>query len=406
MSLPTPRPWRRHERVRWLLRLAMAVLAAQAAARPAVADEDVLRLPLPFTESAYVAAAPTPTEPLPAPAPEEVLAEPVLVQAPVAQIEISFCEFCGESCGAGECCAGCRDSSRWGRFTRGVYRGLCCPDPCYDPRWRPLADAAFFTSAVRPQSQQRLRWDHAEDMITPDRAEYFWARANGSGPGPSFSGSPSASTGLDYDELKHYSEVAHGAFGASFEYSYRSIDADGRHFAGFGDMTVGTKSLLFDTELVQVAFEFNTHIPQGSSLKGLGTGHVSLEPGMIVGLNLSANSYMQAEFTEWIPLGGTSDYAGPVFRYNMAYNRVIARPHPCVPVIGVLELNGWRFQDGAFTDATGVTVPTGGATFINVASGFRVFFCDRADMGVSYATAGTSRSWTDTLIRTELRFRY
>ena len=40
-----------------------------------------------------------------------------------------------------------------------MYHNLCCPDPCYDPRWWALADAAFFTSAARPVSQQRFRWD-------------------------------------------------------------------------------------------------------------------------------------------------------------------------------------------------------------------------------------------------------
>ena len=62
----------------------------------------------------------------------------------------------------------------------------------------PLADAAFFTTAVRPQNQQRFRWDHAEDLIQPDRAEYFWARADGNGVGPS----DFPTWGVDYDELR------------------------------------------------------------------------------------------------------------------------------------------------------------------------------------------------------------
>ncbi|TWT75586.1 hypothetical protein Pla123a_30960 [Posidoniimonas polymericola] len=372
-------------------------------AAPSVAQEEVLRLPLPLPEPPTFEAVPVPVEPVPTPA---GVVEPLAPAAVGPVVEFTFCEFCGDSCGGGGCCGDCRGASRWGRFVRGVYRGICCPDPCYDPCWRPLADAAFFTAAVRPVNQQRFRWDHGEDMLHPDRAEYFWARANGAGPGPSAGAAPSGFGGLDYDELRHYSEVAHGSFGASFEYSYRSLDVDGQHFAGFGDMTIGAKSILFDTELVQVAFKMDTHVPQGSSLKGLGTGHVSLEPGLVFGLNLSQNSFLQGELTEWIPLGGTSGYEGAIFRYNLGYNRVIARPHPCVPIISVTELSGWRFQDGAFTAFDGTTRPTSHATFLNVSSGLRVFFCDKADFGLTYAVAGSSQSWTETLIRTELRFRY
>lgn len=386
--------------VGWLaVRLVVAALLTVGVG-VAAAEDDVLRLPLPLPEPPVYES--VPVEALPAPVPTPI--EPLTAAPAGPVVEFAFCEFCGDSCGQGGCCGGCRDATRWGRFVRGVYRGVCCPDPCYDPCWRPLADAAFFTTAVRPVNQQRFRWDHVEDMLHPDRAEYFWARANGSGPGPSPSGAGFG--GLDYDELRHYTEVAHGSFGASFEYSYRSLDVDGTHDAGFGDMTIGTKSILFDTELVQVAFKMDTHVPQGASREGLGTGHVSLEPGLVFGMNLSRVSYLQGELAQWIPLGGTSGYAGAIFRYNFSYNRVIARPHPCVPVISVTELSGWRFQDGAFTAFDGTTRPTSGATFLNASTGLRVFFCDKADFGLTYAMAGSSQSWADSHIRTELRFRY
>ncbi|WP_146444685.1 hypothetical protein [Botrimarina colliarenosi] len=359
-----------------------------------------MRLPLPVEMQPIGAPPLEVTEPL--------LPEPVEPLAPfpnetLSVTSVGFCEFCGETCGAGACCGDCDSAGRWGRFGRAVYRGLCCPDPCYDPQWRPLADAAFVTAAVRPQNQQRFRWDFAEDLQRPDRAEYFWARNDGSGKGPNVQ-----PRSVDYDELRHYTEVAHGSFGAWFEYSYRSLDFGGLHEAGFGDMTVGTKTLLFDTQLVQVAFQFQTHIPQGSPGKGLGVGHTSLEPGLIFGLNLSNDSYVQAEFNEWIPLGGDSIYQGAIFRYNVAYNRVLARPHPCVPLLGVIEMNGWRFQDGAYTDP--LTTPNfnqaSGESYLHGAAGLRLFFCDRADFGVSYSTPITSDGWAETQVRSELRFRY
>ncbi len=330
-----------------------------------------------------------------------VVEAPPPIESPVASF--GFCDYCGCGCNSGSCCDDCNSTGRLGRFGRAIYRGLCCPDPCYKPVWTPLADAAFFTTAVRPVNQQRFRWDYAEDLMRPDRAEYFWARTTDSGKGPR--PTPFA---IDYDELSHYVEVAHGSFGASFEYRYRSLDADGAHAAGFGDLTIGTKTLLFDTSLVQFAFQFLTHVPAGVANEGLGVGHVSLEPGAVLGFNLTPNSYLQAEFNEWIPLGGDADYAGAVFRYNVAYNHVVARLMPGVPIIGVVEMNGWRFQDGAYTDVTVVPQfqPASGESYLHGAAGVRMFLCDRADMGVSYSTPVTSNGWAETWIRSELRVRY
>src|SRR5687768_14366446 len=88
-----------------------------------------------------------------------------------------------ESCGSMPCvpgrtpCPACEGHTRLGRFLCAVYQNICCPDPCYDPCWLAIADTALFTPAARPRSQQRIRWDAARNIVFPDRAEYFWARA-------------------------------------------------------------------------------------------------------------------------------------------------------------------------------------------------------------------------------------
>jgi hypothetical protein len=316
--------------------------------------------------------------------------------------EIEFCESCGCQCGGGCYCPDCQNMGPVARFVHGVYRGICCPDPCYEPRWRPLADAAFFTNSVRPVNQQRFRWDFAEDFQRMDRAEYFWARADGNGLGPS----PAAMTqfrGIDYDELSHYVEAAHGPLGVSFEYTYRALDVDGTHYAGFGDMTIATKTLLYDTELLQIAMQFRTFIPQGASREGLGTGHASL----IFGLNVSPVSYLQVEVGEWIPLGGDATYAGALLHYSMAYNHVLWQPHPCVPIIGTTEISGWSFQDGLYTDPVlGANQPASGETYLHGSSGIRTFICDKVDFGVSASFPITDMGWQEKWLRSEMRFRF
>ena len=362
------------------------------------------RLP-PATESVHGVASllPVPAEQVAVPEtqdqspaePRAPLSTPTVACAPPSDYLSCACRCCQQASYLGE--------TRWSRFGDALYRSLCCPNPCYQGAWRPLADSAFFTAAARPQNQQRFRWDYAQGLTRPDRAEYFWARADGDGRGPS----SVPSRGINYDELRHYTEIAHGPVGVSFEYSYRSVDEGSRHNAGFGDLVVGTKTLLFDREILQFAFKMDTHIPQGATGKGLGTGHVSLEPGLILGVNFSQNSFVQAEIAEWIPLGGDDEYAGALLRYNASWNVVLARPHPCIPMIGVAEVNGWRFQDGSFTlPGTTDQLPAGGDTYLNFAGGLRVFFCNTADFGVSYATPISGCGWTDSVIRTDLRFRY
>ena len=74
-------------------------------------------------------------------------------------------------------CCPCPSKTFFGACLCELYECICCPDPCYDPHWLPLADAAYFVDAARPQTQERIRWEDDVNLLFPDRSEYFWARA-------------------------------------------------------------------------------------------------------------------------------------------------------------------------------------------------------------------------------------
>src|SRR5262249_54476222 len=59
-----------------------------------------------------------------------------------------------------------------GRMLGGIYECICCPDPCYEPHWVALADAALFTDGPRPMTQMRIRYDTGWSYLFPDKAEY------------------------------------------------------------------------------------------------------------------------------------------------------------------------------------------------------------------------------------------
>jgi hypothetical protein len=343
---------------------------------------------------------------------------------------------CGVGCVPGRTCVadGCEPDSVCGRLVHGLYECVCCPDPCYEPRWVPLADAAFFVDAARPQTQMRFRYDAGFDLKTPDRAEYFWAREktnpnqleptqpgsrHGTGKGPSF-----ISKRVEYEDLSLYVEGAAGNFGAFVETPYRELGPDtaaispknpALNKSGFGDLTVGTKSLLLDCELVQVGFQFKTFIPVADFGSGLGTGHVSLEPAILFSLRVTPCSYVQGELAYWIPIGGDDLYQGNIFHMHYSLNHVLWQPRHDVQLIGTLEMNEWSVLGGNYTNpdflitVNGKTgpVPISATTGIfSIGPGLRLFFCDKVDLGVGTAFALTGARWAGELIRTEFRWRF
>lgn len=339
-------------------------------------------------------------EELPSPAAAHP-SQSTLFEDDVVPLDFGQCGGC-DTCGC-ECPADCRES-HFSRFFWGFYHAVCCPDPCYEPCWVALADAAFFVESARPVTQTRLRWDAGVDMIFPDRAEYFWARSGGGGGlGPA-----AIETKLTYHELSHYSEVAHGKFGAFIELPYRSYDAEvNPHEAGFGDLIAGTKSMLLDCELIQITFQMKFITPVGVSLKGLGAGHLSLEPSLILGANLSPHSYLQAQVCEWIPIAGNPAYAGAILHYHTSYNRTLYGCPGGIHVIGTAEINGWSFQDGAYSDPVrGQLQQASNETYVSSGFGLRTVLCNKLDFGIGVAIALTENHWAEQLYRSELRVRF
>lgn len=313
------------------------------------------------------------------------------------QIPLNGCSTCGECR-----CEPCTATTRAGRFLWLIQHAVCCTDPCYEPAWRPLEDSAFFVASARPQGTMRFRWDAGWGLSTPDRAEFFWAKA-GVGPTPTGLYVPD----VDYMTLYQYTETGGKKFSATFEYRYIEVDPDGApHGAGFGDMTIGTKTLLFDNGLFQVSFLMKTHMPAGRAYRGLGTGHVSLEPAVVVGIHLASESYLQMEVGEWIPIAADPTYGGSILHVASSFNHTLAYPAPSSPLIGTLELDTWSFQAGAYTNSLGVATSASGAMYAQTSAGIRWFICKDYDVGASIATGVTNQHWADYLFRTDFRVRF
>jgi hypothetical protein len=341
---------------------------------------------------------------------------------PIQQAQCSSCSgglfgsptvggACGVGCGPGGCSAGCfpgqlctpcEGEGFLGRTFARLHNCICCPDPCYEPRWHAAANAAFFQDAARPVTMTRIRWDHATSVRFPDRNNFLF---------PTVQAAPV--TGVSYDNLLLSMEAGGDAFSITVDTLYRNIETPnqnwgaGTNHAGFGDIAITTKSLLIDCELLQLSFQFRTGIPTGSSGNGLGLGLVSLEPSLLFSVKLWEETYFQSQISEWIPLG-SSDTAGSLLHYHFALNHVLWRAPCCHDMlfVGTLEANCISFQAGNFTNEAGVLVPSSGTTYVTVGPGLRYQLCERMDFGVAAQFAVTQDSYAEQLYRTEFRWRF
>jgi hypothetical protein len=318
---------------------------------------------------------------------------------------------CGGNCYPGrkpcDCC--CDSNSRCGRFFCGLYECVCCPDPCYEPHWEALADAAFFQDAPRPVTQMRLRFDNVWNYPFPDKAEYLWARADGRGAGPKPPAGVLGEKRVEYRDISLYNEVGIGRFSTWMELPYRHVEPETFNGAsGIADLVIGTKSLLLDCELLQVTFGFNTHVPTGNFTKGLGVNHVSLEPTLLMALKLTPTTYLQGEAAYWFPIGGDQTYEGPIFHYHLSLNHLLWCCGTGIKVVGNVELNGYEIMGGAFTDPfTGQPRSAKDVgDILSVGPGIRLIFCDKIDVGLGSAFKVTADSMGEEFLRAEFRWRF
>jgi hypothetical protein len=284
------------------------------------------------------------------------------------------------------------------------------------------AAAGYIDSAI-PRTRFRLRYDSAYGDNRPDRAEFFYPKCGcfanpalaGANFDPKASGPPLAETKVDYQDINAYLEAAYcNRISGFIEIPYRFLNPEvNANTNGFSDLQVGFKAAAIAQEDQYLTFQMKTYIPTGDGSRGLGTDHVSLEPGLLYYQKLSDRLTLEGEVKDWIPIGG-SDFAGNVVRYGVGLSYIVLngckfRASP------VLELVGWTVLSGKEADgATGQIFNAAGDTIINAKFGIRFGFGElvqpgnfsRSDFYVGYGRALTGDVWYRDLIRAEWRINF
>ncbi len=196
---------------------------------------------------------------------------------------------------------------------------------------------------------------------------------------------------------------------------------------GLSDIRFGIKAALIAEPDQYLTFQFRTYSPTGSVSHGLGTGHWSVEPGLLWYHLLGENAFLQAELVDWVPL--TSDpVAGNVLNYGVGFGYQVYRSEnlrvvPITEVVGWTVLHGFESTFGAI-DATppapNFELPlthgvedASGATIVNVKLGARFYFGSNNSffgpgnsLYLGYGRAVTGSHWYQDIFRAEYRLTF
>jgi hypothetical protein len=284
------------------------------------------------------------------------------------------------------------------------------------------AHAPGYIDWAVPRTMFRLRLDSAFDNNRPDRAEFLYAQCGcAGGPGPGVVGPPPTVNGsVDYQEVRAYLEVASDSgFSVFGEVPVRFLQTsadpdlpfeDTGDANGFSDLEVGFKYALAQTDSQLLTFQLRTYIPTGNAGRGLGTDHVSLEPGFLYLNNVSDRVDVFAEVRDWVPIKGSKfagqDFSGNVLRYGVGTAVTAVDTCNC-RISPIVEFVGWTVFDGLMVNTDiigppGSNIVDASTTIVNAKVGVRTMFkSNGSTLYVGYGRSLTGQRWYEDIARLE-----
>ncbi|TWU23439.1 hypothetical protein Pla52o_29750 [Novipirellula galeiformis] len=264
-----------------------------------------------------------------------------------------------------------------------------------------VPNAPLVLDKTQPLHQYRIRTDFNYGNDFPDRSEYLWASPL---KGPGYQGA------IDTQEFAFMFEVGGDSASVQTEFSVRAFDAEfGGGHTGVGDIRITQKLKLFDGKRWQITQLMRVHTPTGNSAIGAGTGHVSMEPGVLMRWQQSCWTYWHGELEYRIPLGGDPLYSGDVLTYGFGVSSVWYETLSSA-VIPTLELTSLNFLTGQKTGML-TSLPVDGESAMALHPGVR-FAWDRGgdfgitDLGISSGIPISDLHYFDSFLRFELRFTH
>lgn len=278
------------------------------------------------------------------------------------------------------------------------------------------------------QNQVRFRFDAAYDNPTPDRAEFLYPKCGcfrGAPPpftDPSAPGPPELETGTDFQEFSLFAEslLIGDQISGFVEIPFRLINPEqNANTGGLSDINFGLKAALWADCSKLVTFQFRTYVNSGDGIRGLGTEHVSLEPGLLFLHRAGNGTVVEGELRDFIPIDGTDGWAGNVLRYGLGVSRTIL-DEGALSITPVFEAVAWSVLGGrvlkVFDDGAGTIIgfrdESAETTIVNIKLGARVNLAPKCcsdgtkSFYLGYGRALTGAQWYQDILRAEYRLSF
>jgi hypothetical protein len=280
------------------------------------------------------------------------------------------------------------------------------------------SNVGYIDSAV-PMTQIRFRYDSAYDNPTPDRVQFFYSE---DGPG----GLLGDETRVDYQDMRMYFEYAPTCRLSAFvEVPVRFLNPEvNANTAGLSDIEAGFKYAIKACPDDYITAQLRVYTPTGDAVgRGLGTGHVSLEPGVLFFRRFSDRLVTEGEFKAWIPISESRVaarqpsagelFSATVLRYGLGAGYDLWQGYCCddccTPtsrLTGVAEFVGWTMLGGFSNFPNTVNAQgVGGDTIVNGKFGAR-YTTGNKSLYVGYGRALTGPVWYNDVLRAEFRITF
>ncbi|MBM3996456.1 MAG: transporter [Planctomycetes bacterium] len=262
--------------------------------------------------------------------------------------------------------------------------------------------AAFLDSAI-PRNIVGLRFDSSYDNRQPARATYLFPRGGVAG-GPGFLLPETRVNTIDFTSYAEYSLDTW--FSVFIEAPYRWVNPEvNGNQSGAGDMRYGLKICTWTEDNFLATILLRVYQPSART-ETLGTGHWSIEPGLLAAYRFNENVHLEGEFRYWIPLT-RDDFAGNILRYGLGLSYGQRNPYGLwyAPVV---EGVGWTVLSGKTVVASSpdsfVIQEARNQTIFNASLGLRFGYGRNTDMYIGYGRAFTGHTWGRDMVRVEFRY--
>lgn len=260
--------------------------------------------------------------------------------------------------------------------------------------------APFMIETTQPMNNLRLRLDLGGGLDYPDRSEFFWAKSK----------APEQS--VSHQDFVLMFERGGDRYSTQLHLPLRFLNPElNDNTSGFGDLVIANKLVLFDGNDFQFTGMLRTQLPTGSKTRGLGTGHVALEPGLLGRYRVSPWSYLHGEVRYVIPLGGDPDHSGQVLRYGAGISYLWA-DSPTYAVMPTLEFIGHSFLSGQKSlPGSETTIAANGDNLYMLYPGIRFAKDTNGDLGIieygmSLGLPFQPKQFYDSVVRFDFRVNF